>query len=59
MEFYVACDASITKKQAKSHAYLTSVKVRGIAITCGPKSINELYFEECEGGTAEYDAKMS
>lgn len=58
-EFYGAYAASKTKNQAKHHSYLTSITVRGVAVSCGPKSTNEFYFGTWEHGAIEYNAKMA
>lgn len=54
-EFYVAYATSMTKNQVRRRAYLNSITVREVVVSCGPKSINEIYFENWEGGPKAYD----
>nr|XP_009601228.1 uncharacterized protein LOC104096545 [Nicotiana tomentosiformis] len=44
-------------KQARHRAYLSSIKVRGVDVSCSPITINDFYFKDWDRGTTEFVAK--
>lgn len=57
-EFYATYAASFTKEQARRRAYLSSITVRGVEVSCVPTTFNYFYFENWDRGMTEFDAKM-